>query len=108
MNDDSLCVVLTTVGDRETAQSLARQLVQQSLAACVQIDGPIESIYRWEGKVCEDAEYRLMIKSVAHCWPDLCDFIAQNHPYDTPQLVRLAIDQASEGYRSWVRSSVTK
>jgi periplasmic divalent cation tolerance protein len=108
MNDESVCVVITTVGDREIAHSLARRLVEQSLAACVQIDGPIDSVYRWNGEVCEDAEYRLLIKSVRSRWPDLCDFIGQNHPYQTPQLIQLAADQTSDAYLSWVRSCVAE
>ena len=99
---NSLVLVITTVESATDASSLARSLVDQSLAACVQIDGPITSLYRWAGEVESKDEFRLMIKTSMSTWPRLKEKLAKQHPYDEPEIVMLAVDDATVGYRNWV------
>ncbi len=103
MNDpDAIALVITTVESADDAESLGRSLVEQSLAACVQVDGPITSHYRWQGSIEQSTEFRLMIKTSVHAWPRLKVRLAELHPYDEPEIILCPITDASDGYRSWV------
>ena len=95
-------VCLTTTKDQEEARSIAGQLIEESLAACVQIDTPIESHYRWEGKVCRETEYRLVIKTSVEKTAALRERLRTIHSYDQPQIVMLASHDADPGYARWV------
>ncbi len=104
---DALALVMTTVDSSQEAESLAKSLVEQSLAACVQIDGPIESYYRWAGKIEHASEYRLMIKTTQAAWHTVRDKLAKLHSYDEPEIVMLPIGDASHGYHGWVVEQTT-
>ena len=108
MNDpDGLAMVISTVSSAQEAEALAAALVDQALAACVQIDGPVTSHYRWAGKVEQASEFRLMIKTSQKAWPALHEKLASLHPYEEPQIIMLAISDASDGYRDWVIDQTT-
>ena len=102
-----LAMVITTVASAQDAESLAKALVDQSWAACVQIDGPITSHYRWAGKVEKTSEFRLLIKTSQAAWPKLHERLARLHPYEEPEIIKFAIDDASDGYRNWVIDQTT-
>lgn len=104
--EPDIWTVTTTVGSMDDARRLGRALVERRLAACVQIDALGASIYRWQGKVHEDPEVRLTIKTVADRRTALRAFFADAHPYDVPQVVEWPCE-ASEAYASWVRSEVS-
>lgn len=104
--DDLILVVTTTVGSEATATALARNMVEQRLAACVQIDAGVTSLYRWNGELCEDREVRLVIKTVPACEAALRAFLAEHHPYELPQFVAMAVP-ASADYVQWVRGEVS-
>ncbi len=97
-----LLLCLSTVASAEDAERIAAALIAQSLAACVQIEGPIRSHYRWQGQIQCDQEYRLVIKSAVTVWEQLKSTLIDLHPYDEPQIVMIEIDDASDGYRDWV------
>jgi periplasmic divalent cation tolerance protein len=97
-----LVMVITTVESADDAQKLAQTLLENALAACVQIDGPILSRYRWKDELESADEYRLMIKTSAASWPALKEKLARIHPYDEPEIIMLPIADASDGYRQWV------
>lgn len=99
---DPLAIVLTTVESAEAAEALAKLLIEQALAACVQIDGPITSHYHWAGQVECAQEYRLMIKTTHDAWPRLREKLARAHPYEEPQILMIQGDDSSAGYRNWV------
>jgi periplasmic divalent cation tolerance protein len=101
-----LLVVVTSLPSLEVAQRLARDLVEQKLAACVQLIGGIQSIYRWEGKVCEESEVLLSAKTTVNQWPTISSFIQKNHPYDLPEILAFTPEQYSEQYGEWVNSEV--
>jgi periplasmic divalent cation tolerance protein len=84
------------------AQMIANALLDQSLAACIQIEGPIDSHYEWQGKRNVDQEYRLMIKTTVHAWPKLKECVRSIHPYDEPELILIPVVDAANGYRDWV------
>jgi periplasmic divalent cation tolerance protein len=97
----SYCVVLTTTATEEEAQSLAHGIVEARLGACVQIQ-PVQSFYRWQGKLCNEAEFRLSIKTTAMRYAALERFIQKHHSYETPELVQIAITTGSAGYLQWL------
>lgn len=98
--------VQTTVDDRGMAASIARTLVAEHLAACVQVLGPIESTYRWENAVEVATEWLLLVKTTADAWPALATRLAALHPYREPELIALPVAHGSEGYVGWLRSEV--
>jgi periplasmic divalent cation tolerance protein len=105
-NDREILTVTTTVGSLADAQLLGRLLVERRLAACVQIEEGLTSIYRWEGRQCEDPEVRLTIKTLPGCAAALEALFAEKHPYDVPQFLAWRM-QASAAYYAWVRGEVT-
>ncbi len=98
--------VVTTAGSREDAERIGRELVEQRLAACVQIDGPIASIYQWQGAIESAEEWRLSIKSLRALFSDLEAAIRRLHPYETPEILGTEITDVSEAYGEWLRTEL--
>ena len=97
--------VTTTVASMEDARRLAREMVEGRLAACVHLEPLAASTYRWQGKVCEEPEVRLTIKTLHSTRGALEAYFAANHPYDVPQFTAATLE-CSRGYADWVRSEV--
>ena len=95
--------VTTTVGSRADATALAREILAQRLAACVQIDEGVTSLYRWQGELREESEVRLVIKSLPGCAAALQALFAKHHPYEVPQFLAEPM-HASPAYASWARA----
>lgn len=95
-------IVLTTVGNEQAAEKLASELVERRLAACVNLVGPIESVYRWKGKIQGDKEYLLIIKTTAEQASRLQAAFKDLHPYELPEQVELAVEGGSEAYLAWI------
>jgi len=93
------------VTTREDADRLAAAAVGAGLAACVQVDGPLESHYRWKGRVEKAAEFRLCFKLVPACRDALEAFVRERHPYETPEWIVVRAEHVSEKYLSWARSN---
>lgn len=104
-NGVDILTVTTTVGSLDDARRLGRALVEGQLAACVQLEPIAASIYRWEGKLCEEPEVRLTIKTSPAGAEALQAFFAAHHPYVVPQFVSMACG-ASEAYGQWVVAEV--
>ena len=104
--DLDILSVTTTVGSLADAQALARALLDQRLAACVQAEPGLTSFYRWEGRLCEDAEVRLTIKTLVACAGALQAFFGERHPYEVPQFLAVTL-QASRAYFDWVAQQVS-
>ena len=100
-------MVISTVATEEEADRIARAVVDQCLAACVQIDGPITSHYRWAGEVKQSSEFRLTIKTSCIALPKLKTKLIKLHPYDEPEILVVEVDDASDGYRSWVNDQTS-
>jgi periplasmic divalent cation tolerance protein len=101
-----ILVVVTSFSRLEDAQVMARQLIEQGLAACVQIEQGIHSVYRWQGQVCEELEVRLSAKTVADRWDEIAQFIQSQHPYDLPELIAYTPEKYSAQYGNWVEAEV--
>jgi len=99
-------IVLSTAGSKEEAHKIARYLVENQLAACVNIVAPIESIYRWQGKVESSSEWLLLIKTTSGSFPAVEDAIRELHSYDLPECIAIAIDDGSPEYLDWIGESV--
>ena len=106
VNSNKLLVVLTSLPNIEAAKGLARSLVEQNLAACVQITEGVHSIYRWEGKVCEEREVLLCAKTTQAKWLEISVFIKNAHPYDLPEVLAFSPEHYEEQYGKWVESEV--
>jgi len=98
-------VVLTTLPADADAAALAHALVEERLAACVNLLPPMESIYRWEGAVQQDPERQLVIKTSRDRVSDLYDRIRVLHPYDVPEFLVLPIVDGSDLYLRWMTES---
>jgi periplasmic divalent cation tolerance protein len=103
--DEVLCVTTTTERQEESRQ-LAKALVQQNLAACVQVIGPIESTYRWEGEVRHATEWLCVAKTTRRKFDKLREAIGKLHSYDEPEIIATPVVDGSPGYLAWVRSAV--
>ncbi|WP_457633603.1 divalent-cation tolerance protein CutA [Oceanithermus desulfurans] len=99
-------LVLITVPDEATARKLARSLVEERLAACVNVVGGLTSIYHWEGEVHEDAELLLLVKTTAAALPELEARVRELHPYSVPELLAFAVESGLDRYLSWVKENV--
>jgi len=95
----------TTIDSKAAAESLARGIVEQRLATCVQIDGPVQSIYQWQGSLQSEQEWRLMIKFTVKQQDSLEMFIKGNHPYDVPEWVSVQVDRVMHDYLTWTTES---
>jgi periplasmic divalent cation tolerance protein len=104
-NEDDIVAVTTTVASIDDARALARALVEARLAACVQVDPVAAAYYRWEGRLCDDPEVRLTIKTSAASLIALETFFAEHHPYEVPQFLAVRCT-ASAAYAAWVRTEV--
>lgn len=101
-----MLIVLTTTPDRALANTLADRIVNERLAACVQILPQMTSVYFWHDSVQRDEEHLLLIKTSAEKYAELEAFIQANHTYDTPEIVAITVDRASNNYLSWLKSVV--
>jgi len=99
---DGKIVVLVTAPGAEDAVRIARALVSEGLCACVNVIGPIRSIYRWEGKVCDEAEALLLVKTRATLFDRLAARVRELHSYEVPEIVALPIVTGSEPYLRWI------
>lgn len=99
-------VVLCTVPDTDTAETIATALVTEKLAACVNIVPGITSVYRWKGAVENDAECLLLIKTSAHSWSALESRIGSLHPYELPEIIAVPIQTGQQDYLQWIKDSL--
>ena len=99
-------IVLTTFGDSESASKVARELVEEGLVACVNLVPGVTSVYRWEGKVCEDGEVLAVMKTTKEGYPKLEKALGKIHPYKVPELLAIPAVAGSERYLDFVRNAV--
>jgi len=102
MNDDRVEVVYCTCDDRAQAIALARGLVAERLAACVNVVPGLTSVYQWQGEVCEDSELLLIVKTTRETRPALQRWLEANHPYDVPEILALPVAGGAQPYLQWV------
>ena len=102
-----IVIVLTTAPADDRAEQWARQLVDERLAACVNVHAPMVSVYRWKGQVERDSERQIVIKTTRDRLPALEARIKELHSYELPEFVVVAVDQGSAAYLAWVSEQVT-
>lgn len=98
--------VLTTIGTEEKAHRLAITAVEAGLAACAQIDGPVTSVYFWEGRVEKDIEWRVLYKTTAAAFDALSAHITAEHDYEVPEIIATPITAGGDAYLAWVGREV--
>ena len=101
-------LMLTTTASREEASTIAAALVSRRLAACVNIVGPIASVYRWKGEVERSEEFLLLIKSTEARRPAIQEALRELHSYEVPELICFAIEAGLDSYLDWIAASVGK
>lgn len=100
------CIVLTTTDSKKQAQRIAHALVERRLAACVNITGPIESVYRWKENVESAQEWLLVVKSTNTAFGKVRDCIRELHSYELPECIALPIIDGSSEYLNWIGENV--
>jgi periplasmic divalent cation tolerance protein len=98
-------VVLVTCGSEEEALKIAKDLVEAHLAACVNLVAPIRSFYRWEGKICDEKEWLLIIKTQKQRFEELEKKVKSLHSYSVPEIISLPITEGSSAYLNWIREN---
>ena len=105
-SDPDALVCLMTCPDAETAERIGRTLVEEELAACVNIAPEVRSIYRWQGRVSLDVEALCLIKTTRAGFEALRARVVALHPYEVPELIALPIVEGSAPYLDWLRGSI--
>lgn len=99
---EEVMVVLVTVSNRDEASRIARTIVEEELAACVNIVPEIRSIYKWKGEICDDPEGLIIIKTRAELFLYLRNRIQELHSYEVPEIIGVRLSDGIDAYISWV------
>jgi periplasmic divalent cation tolerance protein len=102
VSEDHFCLVMTSVGEDQQARQIARALLQDKLAACIQIM-PVESHYLWKEDIQQDKEYLLLIKARKSDWPAIEALIRRNHSYEIAEILQLDIAAGHAPYLDWMQ-----
>ncbi len=95
---------MTTVPDAETGQIIGEKVIEGRLAACVTLSEPVQSLYWWQGKITQNQEHTLFIKTKREAYPRLQEKIQQIHPYDLPEIIAFPISEGSKDYLDWINN----
>ncbi len=106
MNEDSVRIVYMTAADEKEAAAIGTMLIERKLAACVNILGPIRSMYRWEGEVRNDPEVAFIAKTNAAKLDDLTAAVRDLHSYDCPCVAAIPVNAGNPAFLAWVRDEV--
>ena len=98
--------ISTTTGNKKDAEIIARKLVESRLAACVQITGPIKSIYCWKDVIETEEEWLCLIKTVDALYKKIENAIRDIHPYEVPEIIAVPVFKGSSDYLSWIQEAV--
>jgi periplasmic divalent cation tolerance protein len=100
------CQITTTLPDQAAAESLARALVEERLAACAQVTGPVSSTYKWQGEVERATEWYCHLKTTLAQYAGVEARIRQLHPYEVPEIIAVPILQGNSDYLKWIQEAV--
>ena len=106
MPNTELIVVMTTVPDLNLANDIAKTLVEEKLAACVQVMPSMTSTYIWDGKLCQESEHLVFIKTIASNYESLAARLSSLHPYEVPEIIALSAIAVEQNYLLWAKSSL--
>ena len=96
-------VVLVTVSSEREAETIATALLHERLAACVNVTSPVRSLYRWEGRIADDQEWQLVIKTQARLFEALATRVRALHTYDVPEIIALPVLAGTAEYLDWIQ-----
>ena len=105
MNSNTI-IILTTVSSKEEGNEIASKLIENKLAACVNILPKMTSIYRWRNKINKEDEFLLLIKTAECLEQEVYDFIKDNHSYEVPEIITLDIKNIDKKYSEWLNSCI--
>ena len=97
-------VVFVTTNSAKEAKKISRTLVEEKLAACCNIISPIQSIYQWQGKICEDKEILIMLKTKKNLFKQVDARVRELHSYEVPEVIAIPIVEGSDKYMSWLKN----
>jgi periplasmic divalent cation tolerance protein len=101
-----LLLILCTAPDRETGLKLSKSLLEQGLAACVNLTSPITSVYHWQGKLETSEEILLLIKTTKQHYKAVETALRAEHPYELPEIIAVPVEQGLEDYLNWVERCI--
>ena len=99
-------IILCTINDIDKAKEISKSLLEKHLIACSNIVQNITSLYHWEGKICEDKEYLMILKSRSDLFEEVKSHIADLHPYEVPEIISLEIADGSKSYLDWLNTEL--
>jgi len=99
---EPISLIITSVGTEQQAVEISEELIARRLATCVNIVPCLRSIYRWKGKVCEDSEYLLLIKTPTRLFEAVSEEIRELHSYELPEILAVPIQQAESVFHEWI------
>ena len=100
----SAIVVLVTVGSEQEAETIATALLEERLAACVNVTSPVRSLYRWEGRIADDQEWQMVIKTQARLFEALAARVRALHSYNVPEIIALPVLAGTTDYVDWIQN----
>lgn len=104
---EEIIIVFTHVPDMASAESIAHTLVNEQLAACVNISSPVKSVYRWQGHIETAEEIALTIKTPRHAYAKVAERICALHPYELPEIVAIHVNEGLPAYLRWVAAETS-
>ncbi len=99
-------LMISTAGSEEEAQGIARKLVEDRLAACVNVIPGIKSFFDWEGKLCREKEALILVKTVNNKSKEIINRIKKMHSYEVPEIIFLKVDEGERNYLKWLKKTV--
>ena len=99
---EEITLIMTSVGTEQQAVEISEELIERRLATCINIVPCLRSIYRWKGKVCEDTEYLLLIKTPQRFFDKVSEAIREYHSYELPEILGFPITKAEANFHEWV------
>ena len=107
VNMGNVLLIRTFLAKRIEAEDMAAALLEQRLAACAQVSGPVWSSYRWKGELQREEEYMLSVKTLEEHYSKLVAFINERHSYEVPEIIAVPVHAVNEAYLDWVREQCT-
>lgn len=107
-NHDRALLMVTSTGDAELADNIARQLVGRGQAACVNTLSGVKSTYRWQGEVCCEGEWMLIIKTLESRYDEVAATIAELHTYDLPEVLAFHVAKGDDRFLQWIADNASK
>lgn len=99
-------LVLCTINDLDRAKNISKILLEDKLIACVNIIPKVTSLYRWQGEICEDSEYLMVLKSRSSLFEVLKNKISALHPYEVPEIISVEIKEGAKSYLEWLNKEL--